>query len=102
MYMYITCVCVYRYSFESRKFHILKPNRERVEKQLDILIAALFDSLVKCLFVTCRSILLGSRGFDVPKLSQRLETLNATKTLEPLEPVWETDIEVINILGQLL
>lgn len=39
------------------------------------------------------SILLGSRGFDIPKLSQRLETLNAAKTLEPLEPVWETDIE---------
>ena len=42
----------------------------------------------------CRSILLGSRGFDVPKLSQRIETLNAAKTLEPIEPVWETDIEV--------
>jgi len=41
-----------------------------------------------------RSILLGSRGFDVPKLSQKLETLNAAKTLEPIEPVWETDIEV--------
>ncbi len=40
------------------------------------------------------SILLGSRGFDVPKLSQKLESLNAAKTLEPLEPVWETDIEV--------
>ena len=43
-----------------------------------------------------RSILLGSRGFDVPKLSQRIETLNAAKTLEPIEPVWETDIEVYN------
>lgn len=42
----------------------------------------------------CRSILLGSRGFDVPKLSQRLETLNAAKSLDAIEPVWETDIEV--------
>ncbi|KAL5467639.1 hypothetical protein EMCRGX_G031900 [Ephydatia muelleri] len=39
------------------------------------------------------SILLGSRGFDVPKLSQKLENLNAAKTLEPIEPVVETDIE---------
>lgn len=42
----------------------------------------------------CRSILLGSRGFDIPKLSQRLETLNAAKSLDAIEPVWETDIEV--------
>ena len=42
----------------------------------------------------CSAILLGSRGFDVPKLSQKLETLNAAKSLEPIEPVWETDIEV--------
>ncbi len=41
------------------------------------------------------SILLGSRGFDVPKLSQKLESLNAARTLEPLEPTWETDIEVL-------
>ena len=30
----------------------------------------------------------------MPKLSQKLESLNAAKTLEPIEPVWETDIEV--------
>lgn len=39
------------------------------------------------------SILLGSRGFDVPKLTQKLDSLNAAKTLEPIEPVVETDIE---------
>ncbi|CAI8034729.1 Nuclear pore complex protein Nup93 [Geodia barretti] len=39
------------------------------------------------------AILLGSRGFDVPKLSQKLESLNAAKSLEAIEPVWETDIE---------
>uniref|UniRef100_A0A1X7VWE9 Nuclear pore protein n=1 Tax=Amphimedon queenslandica TaxID=400682 RepID=A0A1X7VWE9_AMPQE len=39
------------------------------------------------------SILLSSCGFDVPRTSQRLETLNATKNLEPIDPVWETDIE---------
>lgn len=40
------------------------------------------------------TILLSSCGFDVPRTSQRLESLNATKNLEPIEPVWETDIEV--------
>ncbi len=40
------------------------------------------------------SILLRSRGFDVPKLSQKLESLNAARTLEPLKPTWETDIDV--------
>ena len=44
--------------------------------------------------VRCRSILLGSRGFDVPKLSHKLESLNAAKTLDPIEPVWEADIQV--------
>lgn len=29
----------------------------------------------------------------MPKLSQKLESLNAAKTLEPIEPVWETDIQ---------
>ena len=36
---------------------------------------------------------MGSQGFDVPRLSQKLESLNAVKTLEPIEPVWETDIQ---------
>ena len=46
------------------------------------------------LLMFCSSILLGSRGFDLPKLSQKLETLNAAKTFEPIEPIWDTDIEV--------
>ena len=46
------------------------------------------------LFLCFSSILLGSRGFDLPKLSQKLETLNAAKTFEPIEPIWDTDIEV--------
>ena len=41
-----------------------------------------------------RSILLGSKGLDVPRISQRLETLSATKTFEPLEPIADTDIQV--------
>ncbi len=45
-----------------------------------------------CVWV-CRAILLGSRGFDVPKLSQKLDNLSSVKTLEPIEPVWETDIQ---------
>ncbi|XP_071957772.1 nuclear pore complex protein Nup93-like [Antedon mediterranea] len=39
------------------------------------------------------SILLGTKGLDVPKVSQRLETLSATRTLEPLEPIADTDIQ---------
>ena len=46
------------------------------------------------------AILLGSRGFDVPKLSQKLESLNAAKSLEAIEPVWETDIEVTVFLRE--
>ena len=41
-----------------------------------------------------RSILLGSKGFDIPRISQKLEGLSATKTFEPLEPVRDTDIQV--------
>jgi len=38
------------------------------------------------------SLLLSSKGVELPKLSQRLESLNTTKTFEPVEPVIETDI----------
>ena len=37
--------------------------------------------------------LLSTKGLEVPKLSQRLESLSTTKTFEPLEPVVETDIQ---------
>ncbi|XP_065185171.1 nuclear pore complex protein Nup93-like [Sycon ciliatum] len=39
------------------------------------------------------SLLLGSRGFDIPKLSHRLENINAAKSFEPLAPVRDTDIQ---------
>lgn len=39
------------------------------------------------------SLLLSSKGLELPKLSQRLEALNATKTFESLEPVGATDIQ---------
>ena len=29
----------------------------------------------------------------MPRLSQKLESLNTVRTLEPMEPVWETDIQ---------
>ncbi|XP_037093598.1 nuclear pore complex protein Nup93-like [Pollicipes pollicipes] len=38
------------------------------------------------------SILLGSRGVDLPAISQRLESLDASRTFQPLEPVKDTDI----------
>ena len=36
--------------------------------------------------------MLGSRGYDIQKVSQKLESLSAAKTFEPLEPVRDTDI----------
>lgn len=46
------------------------------------------------IFFFSRSILLGTKGYDVPKISQKLEGLSASKTFEPLEPVKDTDIQV--------
>ena len=45
-------------------------------------------------YLFSRSILLGTKGYDVPKISQKLEGLSASKTFEPLEPVKDTDIQV--------
>lgn len=39
------------------------------------------------------SILLGSKGYAVPKIAERLDSLKATTTFEPLEPVRDTDIQ---------
>ncbi|XP_055914053.1 nuclear pore complex protein Nup93-1-like [Eupeodes corollae] len=38
-------------------------------------------------------ILLGSKGIDLPKISQKLETLSTRKTFEPLDPIADTDIQ---------
>lgn len=38
-------------------------------------------------------ILLGTRGIELPKITQKLETLNARKTFEPLDPIADTDIQ---------
>lgn len=46
-----------------------------------------------CVFLFS-SILLGSRGLDIFHISQRLESLSAATTFEPLEPVKDTDIQV--------
>ncbi|EDX01629.1 nuclear pore complex protein Nup93-1 [Drosophila yakuba] len=37
-------------------------------------------------------ILLGSKGVDLPKLTQKLETLSARQSFEPLDPVTDTDV----------
>ncbi|KAL7978699.1 hypothetical protein Chor_013188 [Crotalus horridus] len=44
--------------------------------------------------LTRTSVLLGSRGLDISHISQRLESLSAATTFEPLEPVKDTDIQV--------
>ena len=60
-----------------------------------------FDLMIFLSALKCRSILLGTKGFDVPRQSEKLKvltlTLNATKTFEPLERVRETDIQVMYI-----
>ncbi|XP_062141138.1 nuclear pore complex protein Nup93-1 [Drosophila sulfurigaster albostrigata] len=38
-------------------------------------------------------ILMGSRGVDLPKLTQKLESLSARKSFEPLNPLADTDVE---------
>ncbi|KAM8720320.1 hypothetical protein ACLKA7_006375 [Drosophila subpalustris] len=38
-------------------------------------------------------ILLGSRGVDLPKLTQKLESLSARQSFEPLNPISDTDVE---------
>uniref|UniRef100_A0A7G3AGN5 Nuclear pore protein n=1 Tax=Lutzomyia longipalpis TaxID=7200 RepID=A0A7G3AGN5_LUTLO len=38
-------------------------------------------------------IMLGSKGIDLPKITQKLETLSSRKTFEPLEPIADTDIQ---------
>ena len=47
------------------------------------------------IMVSFSAILLGTKGYIVPKIADRLESLKATTTFEPLEPVRDTDIEVI-------
>jgi len=47
------------------------------------------------IYFHCRHILLGSRGVDLPKLTQKLESLSARKSFEPLNPVADTDVEGI-------
>uniref|UniRef100_A0A7M4E2B2 Nuclear pore complex protein Nup93 n=1 Tax=Crocodylus porosus TaxID=8502 RepID=A0A7M4E2B2_CROPO len=43
------------------------------------------------------SVLLGSRGLDISHISQRLESLSAATTFEPLEPVKDTDIQLCTL-----
>lgn len=40
----------------------------------------------------CRHLLLGSRGVDLPQISQKLNSLNTRRTFEPLDPIADTDI----------
>jgi len=42
-----------------------------------------------------RSLLLGSRGYDIRRVAHKLEELSTAKTFEPLEPIRDTDIQVL-------
>lgn len=44
-------------------------------------------------FTVYSHILLGSKGIDLPKISQKLETLSTRRTFEPLDPITDTDIQ---------
>lgn len=44
-------------------------------------------------FIVFRHILLGSQGIELPKISQKLETLSSRKTFEPLDPIAPQDIQ---------
>lgn len=50
-------------------------------------------SFFKTFFTNYRHILLGSKGIELPKISQKLESLSARKTFEPLEPISDTDVQ---------
>lgn len=39
-----------------------------------------------------RHLLLGSLGIDLPQISQKLNSLSARRTFEPLDPIADTDI----------
>ena len=41
-----------------------------------------------------RSILLGSRGYDIPKISHKLDTLKTAHPSAPPDPIADTDIKV--------
>lgn len=49
--------------------------------------------LIFYLLLECSHILLGSKGIELPKISQKLESLSARKTFEPLEPISDTDVQ---------
>ena len=53
---------------------------------------AISIAVTNTITVVSRSILLGSKGVDLPALSLRLEALDASRTFQPLEPVQDTDI----------
>lgn len=36
---------------------------------------------------------MGSKGIDLSKISQKLDTLSSKKTFEPLDPISDTDIQ---------
>lgn len=39
-----------------------------------------------------RNLLLGSKGIDLPKIVQKLESISTKRTFEPIQPVEDLDI----------
>ena len=39
-----------------------------------------------------RHLFLGSHGVDLPQISQKLSSLSARRTFEPLDPIADTDV----------
>lgn len=57
-----------------------------------IVVEHILNFLLRNMFFLYRNLLLGSKGIDLPQLSQKLESLSTRKTFEPLDPVPDNDI----------
>lgn len=57
-----------------------------------IVVEYILNLLLLIMFFLYRNLLLGSKGIDLPQLSQKLESLSTRRTFEPLDPVPDNDI----------
>lgn len=51
-----------------------------------------FNCKTKLNILGFRNLLLGSKGIDLPKIVQKLESISTKRTFEPIEPIEDLDI----------